>query len=64
MENTCLGGEHSRDEQEEGGQGVHVVRVSEDMTRRLGSTFIRKFSETLAETFRRALHFEDAKKKR
>jgi hypothetical protein len=55
MENTSLGSEHCRDEQEERGQGVHVVGVSEDITMRLDSTFIRKFSATLAETFQRVL---------
>jgi hypothetical protein len=41
IESTSLGSEHCGDEQEEGGQGVHVV---EDMTRPLNSTFIRNFS--------------------
>jgi hypothetical protein len=31
MESTGLSGEHCGDEQEEGGQGVHVVGVYEDM---------------------------------
>lgn len=44
VENTGLGGEHCRDEQEEGGQSVHVVGVCEGM-RTL--SFIRKLAEVL-----------------
>ena len=60
IDSTSRGGEYCRDEQEEGGQGVHVVRVVFEDMRTL--SFIRKLSETLAETLQWVLFFQDAKK--